>query len=237
MDDTHIGKQTHIEHYYSNKVKKGEERAVTVKDISKDKSLEKYCKCIKGVYVEATKKLLSIDQALKETIITPGTALLLLEAQAATGCVIDPVSNQKPTVSEAVEMKVVEKFAKSLLYAKKAVTGYTHRDTGRITSLLEAIEVGQIEKAHGIRLLKVQIATGGIIDPKDKFRLALDVAYERGLIDEKMKILLIDPSNDALNKNLFDPNTGKNLTYSQLMEQCITVPETGLFVLPLKEKK
>lgn len=198
-----------------------------MKDISKNKNKEIYCKCIKGVYVEATKKKLSINQALKEEMITRGTAFLLWEAQAATGCMIDPVINQiaDPT------------FAKSLIFAKQAVTGFTHRDTGRIISLLEAIKMGQIEEVLGIRLLKDQIATGGIIDPKDKFRFPLDVAYERGLIDEKMKRILTDTSNDRLNQNLFDPNTKKNLTYSQLMEQCRIDPETGHFLLLLKEKK
>uniref|UniRef100_A0A8C0BMA5 Plectin n=1 Tax=Buteo japonicus TaxID=224669 RepID=A0A8C0BMA5_9AVES len=94
---------------------------------------------------------------------------------------------------------------------------------------------GLILKDHGIRLLEAQIATGGIIDPEESHRLPVEIAYKRGLFDEEMNEILLDPSDDT--KGFFDPNTEENLTYLQLMERCITDPETGLCLLPLKEKK
>lgn len=66
-------------------------------------------------------------------------------------------------------------------------------------------------------------------------RLPVEVAYKRGLFDEEMNEILTDPSDDT--KGFFDPNTEENLTYLQLMERCITDPQTGLCLLPLKEKK
>ena len=50
-----------------------------------------------------------------------------------------------------------------------------------------------------------------------------------------MNEILTDPSDDT--KGFFDPNTEENLTYLQLMERCMTDPETGLALLLLKEKK
>uniref|UniRef100_A0A8C9FLI4 Plectin n=1 Tax=Pavo cristatus TaxID=9049 RepID=A0A8C9FLI4_PAVCR len=94
---------------------------------------------------------------------------------------------------------------------------------------------GLILKDHGIRLLEAQIATGGIIDPEESHRLPVEVAYKRGLFDEEMNEILSDPSDDT--KGFFDPNTEENLTYLQLMERCVEDPETGLRLLPLKEKK
>lgn len=209
---------------------------LTVED--EDKDLEKYHKgtsCIIGVYVEATKKTLSIYRAMIKKIISKGTALQLLEAQAATGIVIDPIINQKLTVSEAVKMRVVcPVFEKNLLSAERAVTGYTDPYSGRRISLLQAIKMDLIDKYHGIRLLKFQIATGGIIE--GGHRLSVEVAYERNLLDENIKRILTDPSSDTINKSLIDPNTGKNLTYSQMMEQCITDPETGFTFLLLKKE-
>lgn len=213
------------------------EGLVTVEELSD--RLKKYLEgtsCISGVYVESTKDRLSIYQAMKKNMIRPGTAFELLEAQAATGYVIDPIKNLKLTVSEAVKMGIVgPEFKDKLMSAERAVTGYRDPYTGKTISLFQAMKKGLILKDHGIRLLEAQIATGGIIDPEESHRLPVEVAYNRGLFDEEMNDILSDPSDDT--KGFFDPNTEENLTYLQLMERCITDPQTGLVLLLLKEKK
>nr|XP_056710553.1 plectin [Euleptes europaea] len=209
----------------------------SVEEVSKN--LQKFLEgtsCIAGVYVDSTKERLSVYQAMKKGIIRPGTAFELLEAQAATGYVIDPIKGLKLTVEESVRMGIVgPEFKDKLLSAERAVTGYKDPYSGKLVSLFQAMKKGLILKDHGIRLLEAQIATGGIIDPEESHRLPVEVAYKRGLFDEEMNEILLDPSDDT--KGFFDPNTEENLTYLQLMERCITDPETGLCLLPLKEKK
>ncbi|XP_077051492.1 plectin a isoform X6 [Siphateles boraxobius] len=213
------------------------EGTISVEDLSKD--LKKYLEgisSIAGVFVEATKDRLSVYQAMKKNMIRPGTAFELLEAQAATGYVIDPIKNLKINVHEAVKMGVVgPEFKDKLLSAERAVTGYKDPYSGKVISLFQAMKKGLILKDHGIRLLEAQIATGGIIDPEESHRLPVEMAYKRGLFDEEMNGILTDPSDDT--KGFFDPNTEENLTYLQLMERCITDPETGLSLLLMKEKK
>nr|XP_041569976.1 plectin [Taeniopygia guttata] len=214
-----------------------QEGLTSIEEVSKN--LKKFLEgtsCIAGVFVDSTKERLSIYQAMKKGIIRPGTAFELLEAQAATGYVIDPIKGLKLTVEEAVRMGIVgPEFKDKLLSAERAVTGYRDPYTGKLISLFQAMKKGLILKDHGIRLLEAQIATGGIIDPEESHRLPVEVAYKRGLFDEEMNEILLDPSDDT--KGFFDPNTEENLTYLQLMERCITDPETGLCLLPLKEKK
>ncbi|KAG8515369.1 Plectin, partial [Galemys pyrenaicus] len=214
-----------------------QEGLTSVEEVSK--SLQKFLEgssCIAGVYVDATKERLSVYQAMKKGIIRPGTAFELLEAQAATGYVIDPIKGLKLTVEEAVRMGIVgPEFKDKLLSAERAVTGYKDPYSGKLISLFQAMKKGLILKDHGIRLLEAQIATGGVIDPEESHRLPVDVAYKRGLFDEEMNEILTDPSDDT--KGFFDPNTEENLTYLQLMERCVTDPQTGLCLLPLKEKK
>ncbi|XP_029813905.1 plectin-like, partial [Manacus vitellinus] len=229
----------------------------TVKDLSETDAVRRFLHgsdCIAGVYVEATKEKLNIYEAMKRNLLTPGTAVVLLEAQAATGFLIDPVKNRKLYVNEAVKAGVVgPELHEKLLSAEKAVTGYKDPYSGDTISLFQAMKKGLIVRDHGIRLLEAQIATGGIIDPvhirlleaqiatggiidpEESHRLPVEVAYKRGLFDEEMNEILLDPSDDT--KGFFDPNTEENLTYLQLMERCITDPETGLCLLPLKEKK
>ncbi|XP_024920953.1 plectin a isoform X6 [Cynoglossus semilaevis] len=210
---------------------------LSVEEVSRD--VKKYLEgssCIAGVYVESSKDRLSIYQAMKKNMIRPGTAFELLEAQAATGYVIDPIKNLKLNVTEAVKMGIVgTEFKDKLVSAERAVTGYKDPYSGKVISLFQAMKKGLILKDHGIRLLEAQIATGGIIDPQESHRLPVETAYERGLFDEEMNEILTDPSDDT--KGFFDPNTEENLTYLQLMERCMTDPETGLALLPLKEKK
>nr|XP_061808630.1 plectin a isoform X3 [Nerophis lumbriciformis] len=210
---------------------------ISVEEVSRD--LKKYLEgssCIAGVYVESTKDCLSIYQAMKKNMIRPGTAFELLEAQAATGYVIDPIKNLKLNVNEAVKMGVVgPEFKDKLLSAERAVTGYKDPYSGKVISLFQAMKKDLILKDHGIRLLEAQIATGGIIDPQESHRLPVESAYERGLFDEEMNQILTDPSDDT--KGFFDPNTEENLTYLQLLERCIIDPQTGLALLLLKEKK
>uniref|UniRef100_A0A8C1P4U3 Plectin b n=1 Tax=Cyprinus carpio TaxID=7962 RepID=A0A8C1P4U3_CYPCA len=218
-------------------VNKLNEGLLTVEEVSN--SLRKYLEgssCIAGVFVESTKDRLSIYQAMKKNMIRPGTAFELLEAQAATGYIIDPIKNLKLTVNEAVKMGIVgPEFKDKLLSAERAVTGYKDPYTGKMISLFQAMKKGLILRDHGIRLLEAQIATGGIIDPEQSHRLPVEVAYNRDFFDEEMNEILSDPSDDT--KGFFDPNTEENLTYLQLMDRCIVDPDTGLVLLLLKEKK
>ncbi|KFQ16355.1 Plectin, partial [Leptosomus discolor] len=205
-----------------------QEGLTSIEEVSKN--LKKFLEgtsCIAGVFVDSTKERLSVYQAMKKGIIRPGTAFELLEAQAATGYVIDPIKGLKLTVEEAVRMGIVgPEFKDKLLSAERAVTGYRDPYSGKLISLFQAMKKGLILKDHGIRLLEAQIATGGIIDPEESHRLPVEIAYKRGLFDEEMNEILLDPSDDT--KGFFDPNTEENLTYLQLMERCITDSETGL---------
>ncbi|XP_058490501.1 desmoplakin-A isoform X2 [Solea solea] len=191
--------------------------------------------CIAGIYDEAKDRIMPFYQAMKEGLMMRGTTLELLEAQAASGFIVDPVNNVFLTVEEASKRALIGKeFKNKLLSAEKAVTGYKDPATGKIISLFQAIEKDLIEKGHGIRLLEAQIASGGIIDPKESHRIDVDVAYKRGYFDEEMNEILTYEGDDT--KGFFDPNTKENLTYLQLKDRCITDSKTGLILLPLKDK-
>ncbi|KAK3522661.1 hypothetical protein QTP86_029126 [Hemibagrus guttatus] len=191
--------------------------------------------CIAGVSDQADARILPIYQAMKEGLLRPGTTLELLEAQAASGFIIDPVNNQYYTVEEACKKGLVGvEFKDKLLSAERAVTGYKDPGSEKTLSLFQAIERGLIEKGHGIRLLEAQIASGGIIDPKQSHRIDVNVAYKKGYFGEEMNQILKDEGDDT--KGFFDPNTQDNLTYLQLKSRCITDEKTGLVLLPLHDK-
>ncbi|XP_054254612.1 epiplakin, partial [Indicator indicator] len=205
----------------------------TVKEVTEMESVRQYLEgnnFIAGVLIQPSKEKMSIYQAMRRGILRPGTALVLLEAQAATGYIIDPEKNQKLSVEDALDAGLIggEVFEK-LLCAERAVTGYTDPYTKAPMSLFEAMNQGLIVKSHGIRLLEAQIATGGIIDPVHSHRIPVQVAYQRGYFNQEMNQILSDPSDDT--KGFFDPNTHENLTYMQLLERCVQDSETGLYML------
>ncbi|XP_069882104.1 LOW QUALITY PROTEIN: epiplakin-like [Dipodomys merriami] len=212
----------------------------TVQEIEKKADIRRYLEgtgCIAGVLVPVPgepgrQEKMSVYQAMWKGVLRPGTALVLLEAQAATGFIIDPVQNRRLSVEEAVAAGVVGgEIREKLLSAERAVTGYTDPYSGERISLFQAMQKDLIIRDHGIRLLEAQIATGGVIDPVHSHRVPVDVAYQRGYFDEEMNRVLEDPSDDT--KGFFDPNTHENLTYRQLLERCVWDPETGLYMLQL----
>ncbi|XP_034003438.1 desmoplakin-like isoform X2 [Trematomus bernacchii] len=210
---------------------------LTCKDI--EDRLRSYLKgstCIAGVYDEATDKVMPVYHAMKAGLLQPGTTLELLEAQAASGFIVDPVNNHYFTVTDAYNKKLFgPEFKDNLLSAERAVTGYKLPGTDKIISLVQAIERGLVEKGHGIRLLDAQIASGGIIDPERSHRVDVKVAYKRGCFTEEMNKTLTDQSGETM--GYFDPNTEENITYLELKKRCITDKKTGLILLPIMDKE
>ncbi|KAK9539287.1 hypothetical protein VZT92_004403 [Zoarces viviparus] len=220
-----------------NDLAKLNEGKLTIREIEdKLKSYLYGSTCIAGIYDEANDQIMPFYQAMKEGLLMRGTTLELLEAQAASGFIVDPVNNVFLTVEEATKRGLIGKeFKNKLMAAERAVTGYRDPSTGKTISLFQAIEKDLIEKGHGIRLLEAQIASGGIIDPKESHRIDVAVAYKRGYFDEEMNEILTYEGDDT--KGFFDPNTKENLTYLQLKDRCMTDRKTDLILLPLKDKK
>ena len=46
-------------------------------------------------------------------------------------------------------------------------------------------------------LLEAQIATGGLVDPHAGHRVPIEIAFERGLFDQRMNRILVDPTDDT----------------------------------------
>nr|XP_057929424.1 desmoplakin-A-like [Doryrhamphus excisus] len=189
--------------------------------------------CIAGVFDEASDKVMTFYEAMKEGLLQPGTTLQFLESQAASGFIVDPVNNTHLTVSDAYNKGLFGPELKdNLLSAERAVTGYKIPGTDKVMSLFQAVEMGLVEKEHGIRMIGAQIASGGIIDPEHSHRIDLNVAYIRGYLDEKTNKRLTDQGIV-----FFDPKTEENLTYLELKKRCITDGKTGLILLPIADKK
>lgn len=78
--------------------------------------------------------------------------LVLLEAQAATGSMINPITGERMSVEEAYESGLIDsKYFDALQRAQKAVTGFEDPVTHEYLSLYECMKKGYIVESHGIR--------------------------------------------------------------------------------------
>ncbi|XP_009979621.1 PREDICTED: plectin [Tauraco erythrolophus] len=111
------------------------------------------------------------------------------------------------------------------------ITGYRDPYSGEMLSLFQAIRKGFVPKDHGICLLEAQMATGGIIAPGRHLRVPAEMACKWGYLDEATRQLLSSPTNDM--KGFFDPISKEKLIYADLLQRCVTDPNTGLLLLPL----
>ncbi|XP_068253330.1 LOW QUALITY PROTEIN: epiplakin [Nyctibius grandis] len=214
------------------KQKKAAGRDVVVMDAPSEPS--EAAGSIAGVYVEASKKIMSFYDATREHLLSLDPALCLLEAQAATGSVTDPVKNRHVSVAEAVQLGLVGlELKERLLSAERAATGFVDPYTEEKIPLYQAIQKELVGREQGARLLEAQVATGGVMDPATGCRLPADVACERGYLDEEMRQLLSDPSNED-SKGFLNPSTMERVTYTELIKRCVVDPASGLLLLPLQ---
>ena len=80
-----------------------------------------------------------------------GTALSLLEAQAAVGSIADPLSGEQMSMDEALECNLLDQEMATLLRrAERAVTGFKPQGSDQTISLFQAMKQVRIkEQRHG----------------------------------------------------------------------------------------
>ncbi|XP_072188968.1 dystonin isoform X20 [Excalfactoria chinensis] len=207
----------------------------TIEEVQK--SLEKFLTkptAIAGVYLESSKEILSFSSATKRRIIGKALALAFLEAQAATGFIIDPTTGQKFSVDDSVVRGLVDNEFKSRLHeAEKAVLGYFC--SGKVVSVYQAMESRLLERQKGKNILEAQIATGGVIDPVRSVRVPPEAAVQLGLLNNTILKFLHEPSSNA--KCFQNPNNRKAMYYCDLLKMCLFSVSSNCLLLPVGERR
>ncbi|XP_053917264.1 plectin-like [Cuculus canorus] len=207
----------------------------TVEEVQK--SLEKFLTkptAIAGLYLESSKEVLSFALAAKRRIIGKALALAFLEAQAATGFIIDPATGQKFSVDDSIDRGLADnEFRSRLLEAEKAVLGYSC--SGKVISVYQAMEARLLERQRGKNILEAQIACGGVIDPVRSVRVPPETAVQLGLLSNTILKFLHEPSSNA--KCFHSPNNKKAMYYCDLLKMCLFSISSKCFLLPIGERK
>lgn len=201
------------------------------------KSLDKFLTrptAIAGLYIEATKEIVSFPVAAKRKIIDKNLVFEFLEAQAATGFIIDPTTSQKYSTEEAIAKGGIDlEFREKLLEAEKAVVGYVH--SGKRLSVFQAMEAKRLERQKGKRILEAQIATGGVIDPVRSIRIPPEIAVQQGLLNHTTFKFLLEPASNT--KVFHHPHSKQAMYYSELLKVCLLDVASQCVLLPVGDRK
>ena len=178
------------------------------------------CEPISGVSVEGQK--ISIWDAVRSGIMKAPHAAELMEAQvAATGALID-VNNGKLRIDVARETGCIDyATADALTRAASAHNGGASR-----MPLAVQIQKGTIADSKGTRLLEVQLACGGVVEPETALHFPVRAAVDRGLIEPDCIRQI------RKNKFFYDPERDERLSYLELCLRCVK-DETGRLSLPI----
>ncbi|XP_039595064.1 plectin-like [Polypterus senegalus] len=217
-----------------NTLKRLELGMTTIEEVQE--SLEDYISSrtvIAGLYVESGKKKVSFMDAANKGLMAKSYALEFLEAQAATGFIIDTQTGRKYSVEEAVHNAIVStEFKDKLLDAEKAAIGYVHG--GRTLSVFQAMENRLIERLKGKKIIELQISTGGIIDPQRSIRLSPETAIDQGMLNKFTLTHLHDPSSNP--RGFHNPNTGQSMYYLELLKLCVLDVSGKDLLLPFGDR-
>ncbi|XP_035644185.1 desmoplakin-like isoform X3 [Oncorhynchus keta] len=204
----------------------------TVEDVAVDIQLSLKGTGVIAGMVRGSKGRMSITEAKTKNLLSQESAIMLLEAQAATGHIMDPKFNEKMSVDAACSRGVVDTDDRdTLMTAEAAGTGFKDPYTGKLLSIGQALKQNRLDKKTALRLLQAQESVGGILDPVLSVFLPKDLALDRNLIDEDLY--------RALNKKpacYLDPITEEKISYSDLRLKCRMEPASGLLLLPVPEK-
>ncbi|KAM6920668.1 desmoplakin-A-like isoform 2-T2 [Lycodopsis pacificus] len=171
-------------------------------------------------------------EAKNKELLSKESAIMLLEAQAATGYIVDPAFDEKMPVDTACSRGIVDTEDRdTLLTAEAASTGFKDPYTGKVLSVGQACKQGRVNKDTAIRLLQAQESVGGILDPVLSVFLPKDLALDRNLIDEDLYRALGKKPTCYL-----EPVTGEKITYNDLRKKCTVEPVSGLLLLRGPEK-
>lgn len=206
----------------------------TVPEADESVQAEDSDQAVAGVVNVTTGEKLTISQASNKGLIPRRTAVLMLEAQAATGSVVNPKNGLKMSVMDAVECGLIDlSFKQGLVAAEGAFYGFLDPRSQEQITLNEAIRRGIFPRPHGMRLLEFQIATGGVIDPWTGMRYELKIAKRRGLIDDQAHKDLCQVTGEG---KFFDPSAQTCIGYADLLRKCVRDIDTGLKFLYIEER-
>ncbi|XP_073668846.1 microtubule-actin cross-linking factor 1, isoforms 1/2/3/4/5 isoform X10 [Paramisgurnus dabryanus] len=187
-----------------------------------------------GVIDLGTMETFPVFQAAQRGLIDQDTCHVLLEAQLIMGGLFQPDSPDILTLDKSLSSGLIDKITyQSLVELETALclANKAQFTESQVLPVASAMEEGVITELVGLRILELQASTGCL-----KFcgeLVSLDNARQRELLSDT----LFHKLQSCLNRReLIDPNTAEKLRLVDFQQRCVISEETGLLLLPVKQK-
>ncbi|MGH0143205.1 UNVERIFIED_CONTAM: hypothetical protein FKN15_078200 [Acipenser sinensis] len=190
---------------------------------------------IEGLIDLETGAVFSVCRAMQKGLIDYTTGINLLEAQLITSGLILPELSVCLDVDDAFKHGLVDKHTYNHLQemngAKRCILSAKY--ASEPLPLIAALRDGIISEQLAIRMIEMQLATGGLRVTYTGDILNLEKAFQSGLIPPPLFLKILEREDTC--KDLIDPNTAERVSLIELVQRSLVHEETGLRLLPVKK--
>ncbi|KAM6959202.1 microtubule-actin cross-linking factor 1 [Aplochiton taeniatus] len=193
---------------------------------------------IAGVIDLGTVETFPVFQAAQRGLIDQDTCHILLEAQLTMGGLLQPDSPVSLSLDQGLARGLIDTHSSQSLSELERALGLVAQAQPMVDEqvlllpVVAVMEEGLIREEVGLRILELQMNTGGIRDSRGE-RLSLEAAGEMELLAPRTITTL---RARLQRRELVDPNTAEKLNLSELQQRCILCEDSGLHLLPVKQQ-
>ncbi|XP_074542218.1 microtubule-actin cross-linking factor 1, isoforms 1/2/3/4 [Halichoeres trimaculatus] len=193
---------------------------------------------IAGVIDLGTVETFPVFQAAQRGLIDQDTCHVLLEAQIINGGLLQPDSPLKLSLEQGLAQGLVDvRTREALSELENALlvvenTKLTDAQQQNDLPVATAMEFGLIREEVGLRILEIQMHTGGLRSSRGKM-LSLEQAEDKKLLTPQRLTKL---QTRLQHKELIDPNTAEKLNLQELQQRCVPSDDSGLLLFPVKQQ-
>ncbi|XP_039977302.1 microtubule-actin cross-linking factor 1 isoform X2 [Xiphias gladius] len=193
---------------------------------------------IAGVIDLGTVETFPVFQAAQRGLIDQDTCHVLLEAQLIMGGLVQPESRVNLSLEQGLAQGLIDTHTRqslcelesALLLAENTKSAGDQQQN--VLPVATAMEFGFIKEEVGLRILELQMNTGGLRDSAGGI-MSLEQAEDRRLLTPRT---LTKVQSRLQHKELIDPNTAEKLNLFELQQRCVFDDDSGLLLFPVKQQ-
>lgn len=193
---------------------------------------------IAGVIDLGTVETFPVFRAAQRGLIDQDTCHVLLETQLIMGGLLQPDSPVKLSLEQALTRGLIDSHTRqslseleSALYLVENTKTVSDEQQENALPVVRAMETGLIREEVGLRILQLQMNTGGLRHSTGKM-LSLEQAEDKRLLSPRIITKL---QSRLQHRELIDPNTAEKVHLCELQLQCVLDDDSGLLLFPVKQ--
>uniref|UniRef100_A0A667Z1V0 Microtubule actin crosslinking factor 1 n=1 Tax=Myripristis murdjan TaxID=586833 RepID=A0A667Z1V0_9TELE len=174
----------------------------------------------------------------KRGLIDQDTCHILLEAQLINGGLLRPDSPLSLSLEQSLAQGLIDTHTSQSLHGLERAlllvdqAKPTGNQQQNMLPVAAAMEDGLIREEVGLRILELQLNTGGLRDSRGE-RISLETAGEMSVLTARHFTKL---QSRCQYRELIDPNTAEKLNLFELQQRCVFNDESGFHLLPVKQQ-